>query len=215
VDTGGPNLQVPLLKALRTRGVTQDDVTHVLITHCHWDHIGNVTLFRNARFAVAGRELRWARKQSPGTWQVADLHVGWMVQQRGRVDEVDDGDEVVPGVVVVSTPGHTPGHCAYRVAADSSHRLFSGDAIKNRAELITGAAAMTLDEMASRTSIERLRHELVVDPACTLVPGHDAQLRLDDGRLVLNGQPRAEITAMLGSEGAPVTFDLGTAPEDG
>lgn len=212
VDTGGPNLRVPLLEALKARGLAPGDVTDVLLTHCHWDHIGNITLFTRARVVVPGEDLAWARRQAPGTWQIADLHVEWLTRHPQRVEQAEDGDEVLPEVLAVATPGHTPGHCAYRVGRAGDSRLFSGDAVKNRAELRTGDAAMTLDENSSRRSIDRLRHELTLDPAVTLVPGHDVPIRIDHGQLILGEQPRAQIVSYLGQDGAAVTFDLGTPP---
>lgn len=208
VDTGGPNLREPLLQALDERGLGAHDVTDVLITHCHWDHLGNVNLFPHARLVVPGAELWWARRQQPGTWHLADLHVDWLTRQGSRVAEVDDGDEVLPGVRVVATPGHTPGHCAYEVAGGPATALFAGDAVKNRAELLTGDVQLTLDAHASRASVERVRARLSEDAAVSLVPGHDVRMRMAGDGLLFDGAPRARVTALLGPDGHPVDFDL-------
>ncbi|NXY39788.1 MBLC1 protein, partial [Pomatorhinus ruficollis] len=45
VDTGGPWLKDGLPGMLREQGVTPDDITHVIVTHGHSDHAGNVNLF--------------------------------------------------------------------------------------------------------------------------------------------------------------------------
>jgi glyoxylase-like metal-dependent hydrolase (beta-lactamase superfamily II) len=47
------------------------------------------------------------------------------------VERFEDGDEVLPGVSAVLTPGHTPGHMAFAVAGDSGAMMILGDAIGN------------------------------------------------------------------------------------
>lgn len=208
IDVGGPNLQLPLTKALRSRGLTFEAITDVFITHSHWDHIGNVRLFPNAQFIISGQELAWGRAQPPGTWQIADLELDWLLARPERVVKVSDSDEAIPGIVAIATPGHTPGHLAFRVRGTDRDYIFAGDAIKNRAELLTGEVAMTLDKSLSRSSLERIRRELTAMSAVSLVPGHDVQMRFVDGNLQFEGRPRAQITALLGQAGAPVVFDL-------
>ena len=209
VDTGGPNSQPPLLAALARHGVEPEQVTDVLLTHCHWDHISNITLFPDARLVVPGAELDWARRQPPGTWQLADLHVEWLTRQVARLVEVADGDEPVPGIVAVATPGHTPGHVAYHLGG-SAGQLYAGDAVKNRAELVTGTVDMTLDETASRDSIARLHVLLAAHPDLRLVPGHDVPMRVDGGTLTLFGHAQASIEAQLSCDGlgSETRFDL-------
>ncbi|HZD65928.1 MAG TPA: MBL fold metallo-hydrolase, partial [Acidimicrobiales bacterium] len=114
VDTGGPAYREPLLLGLRQRGVSAQDVTDVLITHCHWDHVSNFTLFPRARVTVPGAELDWAAAQAPGTWHLAELHVARLASGTDDVVLAAPGQEVAPGITAVATPGHTPGHFAYR-----------------------------------------------------------------------------------------------------
>ncbi|NWW83487.1 MBLC1 protein, partial [Climacteris rufus] len=45
VDTGGPWMAQKLPKMLEAHGVTPGDVTHVVVTHGHSDHVGNINLF--------------------------------------------------------------------------------------------------------------------------------------------------------------------------
>ncbi|HEY4006831.1 MAG TPA: MBL fold metallo-hydrolase [Pseudonocardia sp.] len=208
IDTGGPNLRPRLLAALRERSLAPDDVTGVLITHCHWDHVGNFNLFPAARITVGGQELAWARRQPAGVFDLADLHVEHLGSGRWPLTLADDGDEVLPGVTVLATPGHTPGHCAYRISTATGPVLFTGDAVKNRHELHTGEVALTLDEVASHASIERVRHELLADPAATLIPGHDVQTRLTPSGPRPLRPIRAEISAWVRDATAPTVFEL-------
>jgi glyoxylase-like metal-dependent hydrolase (beta-lactamase superfamily II) len=209
VDTGGPNSQPVLLEALERVGIAREQITDVLLTHCHWDHIYNITLFPQARLVVGGEELTWARRQAPGTWQLADLHVDWLTRQHGRLVEIADGDEPVPGIRAVATPGHTPGHLAYHLAGPAGH-LYAGDAVKNRAELVTGEVDMSLNAAASRHSIGLVQDLLAGQEDLRVIPGHDVPMRLERNGLRLYGRSRAALTVQLSADGqgVPTEFDL-------
>ena len=79
--------------------------------------------------------------------------------------------------------------------------LFSGDAAKNRAELLSIAVDMTMDAAESRRSMEHvwtLWREL---PGTLLVPGHDLTMRLDEsGRPEYLGERRAAISAWFSED---------------
>ncbi|PKK16930.1 metallo-beta-lactamase domain containing 1, partial [Columba livia] len=93
VDTGGPWGSRRLLDLLSQRGVTPENVTDVICTHGHSDHVGNINLFPKAKVMV-GLDL-----------SVGD---GWYVphpvRSGGRL-------ELDPGLLeVMGTPGHTRDH---------------------------------------------------------------------------------------------------------
>jgi N-acyl homoserine lactone hydrolase len=194
VDPGGYNYRMPLLAELARLGIDREDVTAVALTHCHWDHACNVTLFPNARIVVSRAELEWATRQPAGTWELPELHVEYL-DSSDRVVRVEDGDEPLPGFVAIATPGHTPGHFAYLASLASGRRaVFAGDAIKNEVELVSGAADMTLDANVSRASIEAIRTMMSDDPDLILVCGHDRQLSLSEGEVVAHSRLEAGIT---------------------
>jgi N-acyl homoserine lactone hydrolase len=204
VDTGGYGYRVPLLAALTEHGVAPAEVTAVVLTHCHWDHACNFPLFPNARVIVPRHELEWAAAQPIGTWELPEFHVEKLAQGP-NVLRIDDGDEPLPGVRAIATPGHTPGHFAYHVDGTNGPLLFSGDAVKNELELTTGDADMTLDAAVSRRSIEKVRELLRADPSLVLVPGHDRLISLRDGEVVAHSQLRAAIRAWLPGKAEPTT----------
>jgi N-acyl homoserine lactone hydrolase len=204
VDTGGYGYRVPLLAALKEHGVAPAEVTAVALTHCHWDHACNFPLFPNARVIVPRHELEWAAAQPIGTWELPEFHVEKLAQGH-NVLRIDDGDEPLPGVRAIATPGHTPGHFAYHVDGTDGPLLFSGDAVKNQLELMTGDADMTLDAAVSRRSIEKVREMLRADPSLVLVPGHDRMISLRDGEVVAHSKLRAAIRAWLPDKAEPTT----------
>lgn len=192
IDAGQP-AYVPLIHAgLERLGLTTDDVTDVLLTHMHWDHVSNFPMFANATTWVGEKELRWAADQPVGTPFIPDLHVQELLRRSERVERMVAGQEVLPGIHAVDSAGHTPHHLAFYLDRAADKRVFAGDAVKNVYELASGRVDSTLDAEASAATIDAMR-SLLTDTGATLVPGHDVELRWD-GRTAQRRHPqRAEI----------------------
>ncbi len=197
VDTGPPQYTALLKERLAALGLSPQDVTHILTTHLHWDHISNFTMFGNATVVVGRDELEWARTQPPGTFLVPDVHVARLVAMSERVLRVAEGEEFLPGVAAHLTPGHTPAHLAFSVEVGEGRVLFAGDAVKNRYELATGEVDSSLDFAASRASVEALRDILATGDGIVMVPGHDVRLALSDGEVVTLGEHHVDFQVFL------------------
>lgn len=132
VDTGnGPKLNEKerdiydlapgeaLLDNLAAEGVRPEEITTVLLSHLHMDHVGGATrlageevvpAFPNARFVVQRREWEDAlhnRSHMRISYRLENLAP---LQASGRLELLDGDEEVAPGVSVHVTGGHTPGH---------------------------------------------------------------------------------------------------------
>jgi glyoxylase-like metal-dependent hydrolase (beta-lactamase superfamily II) len=203
VDTGPPQYTNLLKERLGALGVRPGEVTHVLTTHLHWDHISNFTMFPQARVVVGREELEWARTQPPGTFLVPDLHVARLVALSDRVWKVAEGEEFLPDVAAHLTPGHTPAHLAFSVRTTDGVVLFAGDAVKNRYELATGDVDSSLDFAESRASVERLRGLLCDRDDVVMVPGHDVRLGIDGGDVVALGEHDVDFQVFLSTKDGP------------
>lgn len=191
VETGPP-AYVPLITAgLARHGLARSDVTDVLVTHAHWDHLSNITMFPQARVWMGPDEFEWALALAPDEPFIPHAHLREL--RRRGVERAVDGDEVLPGIAVIGTPGHTPGHVAYTAHTTEGPMVFAGDSVKNLYELATGDVDSTLDRQASATSVARLR-SYMTDSGAILVPGHDVPLAIRDGAIVRTRRPRAQIT---------------------
>jgi glyoxylase-like metal-dependent hydrolase (beta-lactamase superfamily II) len=129
------------------------------------------------------------------------------------VKRIHAGEEFLPGLSAIAAPGHTPGSLAFYLTANEVPVIFTGDAAKNRAELVSRNADASMDEAASRASIEAIWALWRKVPGTLLIPGHDLTMRLDDnGSPVYVGARTAGISAWFGETLEDTTaFDFGSA----
>ena len=108
--------------ALADLGMSPADVTLVINTHLHFDHCGQNAVFPHAACYVQRAELERAKREAP---ELCDWF-GWM---NARFELLDGDAEVLPGLSVITTPGHTVGHQSVVVrTAEGTSELLTGDA---------------------------------------------------------------------------------------
>ncbi len=154
--------------ALRLLGLRPDDVSFVLLTHLHVDHLGGLDAVPGARLLTTAEEVRYAR--APDVWMEPEYPAAARDLGPRRVDLVDDGQDVFGDgtVTVVATPGHTPGHVSVLLRLpDTGAVLLPGDAAWTRRTLLDDAAVPGLlwDEEAWLASRARLRRLAVEERA--------------------------------------------------
>ena len=132
-----------MLDALDALGVAPEEVTDLVLTHGHPDHLWGVLddfddpLFTNATHYMGQTEFDYWT--DPNTVSTIDAsRQAFAVGAERRLSAVaemmtffQDGDEVLPGVGARMTPGHTPGHMAFEVRAGNTAAMIVGDSIGN------------------------------------------------------------------------------------
>jgi N-acyl homoserine lactone hydrolase len=101
--------------------MTPGDISLVINTHLHFDHCGQNAVFKHAPFYIQAAELARARRESP---QIAD----WFDFMDARFELLDGDAEILPGLSVVATPGHTVGHQSVVVSTGNGAEVLIGDA---------------------------------------------------------------------------------------
>jgi N-acyl homoserine lactone hydrolase len=126
--------------ALADLDMTPGDIGLVINTHLHFDHCGQNAVFKNAAFYVQRAELSRAKRESP------DLY-NWFDFMNARFELLDGDTEVLPGLSVFTTPGHTDGHQSVLVQSADGLDLLTGDAVYSPRQYAMGrSGAVTTTE---------------------------------------------------------------------
>ncbi|MGQ9600148.1 MAG: N-acyl homoserine lactonase family protein [Anaerolineae bacterium] len=117
--------------ALRKMGVDPGEIDICIFTHLHWDHTHNMKKFPNARYIAHATEIQWAYNPLPLYYRSYESPIlGIEAPFMGCQFELVEGEaEIVPGVRVFPTPGHTPGHQSVQVETAVGSIVLVGDAI--------------------------------------------------------------------------------------
>jgi N-acyl homoserine lactone hydrolase len=106
--------------ALDELDMTPGDIGLVINTHLHFDHCGQNAVFKHAPFYLQRAELDRARQQSP---ELSD----WFDFMNAGFELLDGDAEILPGLAVIATPGHTSGHQCVLVQSGNGRELLIGD----------------------------------------------------------------------------------------
>ena len=152
VDTSSDFMRSPIKSAFKQIGkIFPDDVDMVVLTHCHTDHIGNVSLFKNATVYVhEGEECT-----------IPNAKI------------VKEDTEIAKGVRLVHTPGHSDGSMSVFVEADRRYAIV-GDAAPLKDNFTKRIIpALPTDAEAAMASLEK-----IAEWADVIVPGHDKPFKV-------------------------------------
>jgi glyoxylase-like metal-dependent hydrolase (beta-lactamase superfamily II) len=173
IDNAGANGRTRLEDGIRAAGFRPEDVSLVVNTHLHFDHAGGNT-FRdedgtirpalpNARYLVQAGEYHFATHPNERTAGSYFDRNYVPLRESGRLDLVDGERELVPGLRVRPTPGHTPHHQSVILDAGAERVCFLGDLVPTQHHLplawIMGYDVEPLVTLESKRRLLREAHE--------------------------------------------------------
>ncbi len=134
-EGGRANGNGRLLEGLTAAGYKREDVTIVVLTHLHGDHIGGLMeggapAFPNARYVTGQAEYDfWVDPARAGT-PAEGGHKGVLANVKPLADKmtfIGDGGEVVSGITGMAAFGHSPGHMIYSVESEGRQLVLTAD----------------------------------------------------------------------------------------
>ncbi|MBR9691648.1 MBL fold metallo-hydrolase [Candidatus Woesearchaeota archaeon] len=150
VDTGNRGFEQEIITALKKEGLKPEDVGYVINTHSHFDHLANNYLFKNAKVTASGI---------------------WFNNPDRSLDLIEPAN--IPGIEIISTPGHAPSHISVIVKSEGKTYVIAGDAMHERyiKEGLVGFPP-NQDYIDSAKKI--------VDMADVIIPGHGRVIQGND-----------------------------------
>ncbi len=161
---------LPLLRNLARCGVAPEDIDWLILSHLHFDHAGGATYrdptgqlrptFPRARHFVQQREWDDATGELPELAGAYFLDDFVPLLDAGQLERVEDAAEIVPGVSVALTGGHTRGHQMVVLHSEDSWAVYPGDLVPTAAHLET---FWTLAYDQFPLTVRRLKPEIIHD----------------------------------------------------
>jgi len=134
-----------LVQSLKDLGIKPDDIHYVINTHLHFDHCGGNTLrkaageiapaFPMARYVIQKEEWRYGLEPKYRDRVSYFQDTFAPLSDHDRLQLAEGDEEVVPGVSVTRTPGHTAHHQGVKVQSGGQTLFFFGDAVPTSAHV--------------------------------------------------------------------------------
>jgi glyoxylase-like metal-dependent hydrolase (beta-lactamase superfamily II) len=168
--------------ALRGLGIDPETVDQLVISHAHYDHIGNLHQFPAAEVIIARREFEFwtgpyaGRVQFAHATEADELGLLAKVAAEGRLRLVEGSHDLAPGLELLVVGGHTPGQLIAQVAVDGGAAILATDALHFYEELERDRPFFVVADVLEMYRGLDLLREMTADPGRLLVAGHDAQV---------------------------------------
>lgn len=169
-----PRIEQSLVTQLAELKVTPAMISTVALSHYHFDHAGQLASFPNARLLIGSSDMAVVRSQKQDENLDRSQFTHWL-SGNAKVTEVD-GDLDIFGdgsVVMLKTPGHTPGHHSLLVRLHDRNVILSGDLWHFAASVpMRAVPTFNTDRAETLASQDRLS-QIVKNLNAELIIGHE------------------------------------------
>lgn len=180
---GRTHLRCPV-ESLQLIGIDAREVRDVVLTHMHYDHVGNFDKFSRARFHLQEREMAFAtgkymRYPAIGaSYHVDDVAGMVRLNFAGRVEMHAGVVEIAPGLTLHPTPGHSDGLQCVCVSTRRGWLVLASDATHYYENIATRRPFTTAFHLGQMIDAYRTLERLASSPR-HIVPGHDPYVMLE------------------------------------
>lgn len=165
-------------------GLRAEDITDVIISHPHWDHIDGLSVFPKAQVWMQKEDYNyfvsgsWQKGGEHGGYNQRDVHMMVDLNIKGRLQLVDGDDkEIIPGIKVYTGSRHTFNSQYVGVTSGSKKIILASDNIwvyYSLEHLMPASVGGTMDPAGYVKAMQRMK-TLVSDPKY-IIPGHDSRI---------------------------------------
>jgi glyoxylase-like metal-dependent hydrolase (beta-lactamase superfamily II) len=173
----------PTPEGLELLGIDPADVSLVVTSHFHYDHIGYLNLFDNAQVVSGQREYDYWF----GKWEAGDLGGEFATEENlqpvkkakeeGRLRLVDGETEVYPGITVYPVGGHCPGELVTKISGVDRPFIMAADAAHFYEQIENEWPFFAFTDIGEMRKALRFMNELAAETGAEIIPGHDARVR--------------------------------------
>ena len=148
-----PERKKTIVDCLNEENLSPEDISMVINTHLHVDHCGNNLLFENAKFYIQKTELKYAN--NPDRF----LKGGYIEKIFNKVNyvELNGESQIIEGINVITTPGHTPGHQSVIINFNDKKYIYCGDCVSIKENIeMRNIVGITQNPVQALESIDKL-----------------------------------------------------------
>ena len=123
--------QAPI-NALKSIGLSPDDVKIIIVTHLHWDHAWGFHFFKNAKFLIQKKEVEYAVAPLPchrSIYYEKNLGKPQFVDYLDQIETIHGDYTIEDGVKAIFIPSHSPGFQGVSVRTEKGNYFIAGDAV--------------------------------------------------------------------------------------
>ncbi len=158
-------------KALESYELSFEDIDFVVATHWHHDHSANLGLF-SGELVIGKGELSFGRE----VYGNEDINA--KTKNYNKVTEIDNLYELIEGVKVVYTPGHSPGSVSVLVDSADITTAIMGDSIMTKSEWYDDAAFSHWYTNEQIEGLKSAREKVKSFQPNVVIPGHDREFKV-------------------------------------
>lgn len=192
IDTGfapavaqrrGRTFETTPAQALPGLGIDPGSVRTVVVTHAHWDHIGNLDQFPQAEIIISQAEYDFwtgpyaSRAQFASAAEPGELARLVTIKEEGRLSPITGQHSLTAGVELLEVGGHTPGELIVTVATGAGTVVLTSDAMHHYEEVERDRPYSIVADLPGMYRAYDLLRDMAGQPRTWLVAGHDPEVR--------------------------------------